>query len=128
MSSSNGNGNKVLRNTIIGVVITVLTGIAITKGVPLLLASIVEDKIKEEVRAAIDSSNALQQQVKTSMDELKKSVKENTKARNTQESDLAGLKAQVNAVEKSTDKLVQEISDLRKSVEQLIRIQLEKGN
>lgn len=125
---SNGNGNKVLRNTIIGVVITVLTGIAITKGVPLLLASIVEDKIKEEVRAAIDSSNALQQQVKTSMDELKKSVKENTKARNTQESDLAGLKAQVNAVEKSTDKLVQEISDLRKSVEQLIRIQLEKGN
>lgn len=128
MSGSNGNGNKVLRNTIIGVVITVLTGIAITKGVPLLLASIVEDKIKEEVRAAIDSSNALQQQVKTSMDELKKSVKENTKARNTQESDLAGLKAQVNAVEKSTDKLVQEISDLRKSVEQLIRIQLEKGN
>lgn len=125
---SNGNGNKVLRNTIIGVVITVLTGIAITKGVPLLLASIVEDKIKEEVRAAIDSSNALQQQVKTSMDELKKSVKENTKARNTQESDLAGLKAQVNAVEKSTDKLVREISDLRKSVEQLIRIQLEKGN
>lgn len=126
--SGNVNGNKVLRNTVIGVVITVLTGIAITKGVPLLLASIVEDKIKEEVRAAIDSSNALQQQVKTSMDELKKSVKENTKARNTQESDLAGLKAQVNAVEKSTDKLVQEISDLRKSVEQLIRIQLEKGN